>query len=233
MVLRGVAGRSRVGALLLVAALAATALVLRQPDTAGADDRAAERLSRCERFAADSAARAAEVSGSGADVLVIGDSYSVGLGLDRPAEAWPSRLPGRVHVAGFSGSGFSRHASECGEVSYGARAAAALRGSGARVVVAEGGLNDWDRTPAEITAGFERLVRVVGDRELVVVGPPVAPARARAVPAVDALLARLAAAHGASYVPTSGLDLPYLDDGLHLTPAGHRAFGDAVAARVG
>ena len=34
------------------------------------------------------------------------------------------------------------------------------------------------------------------------------------------------------YVRTADLALTYLDDRLHLTPAGHRAFGDAVAARV-
>ena len=28
------------------------------------------------------------------------------------------------------------------------------------------------------------------------------------------------------------LDLPYLDDRLHLTEAGHEAFGDAVAERI-
>jgi acyl-CoA thioesterase I len=34
------------------------------------------------------------------------------------------------------------------------------------------------------------------------------------------------------YVSTVDLDLPYLDDRLHLQPAGHKIFGDAVAARI-
>ena len=34
------------------------------------------------------------------------------------------------------------------------------------------------------------------------------------------------------YVSTVDLELAYLDDRLHLTPAGHRTFGDAVAARI-
>lgn len=230
MVHRGVAGpaRARVLVAVLVVAVAAAVLVLRVADRA----RAGDEVSRCDRFAADSAARAATVTGSGADVLVIGDSYSVGLGLDDPVDGWPARLPGRVHVAGFSGSGFSADASPCGAVSFAARAPGALRSSGARSVVVEGGLNDYDRTPAAITAGFERLLAAVGDRPLVVVGPPPAPSRAAAVPAVDGLLARLCAEHDVPYVRTAGLALPYLDDALHLTAGGHRAFGDAVASTV-
>ena len=65
-----------------------------------------------------------------------------------------------------------------------------------------------------------------------VVGPPSAPARAWGVPRVDALLAGLAERHGAAYVSMRDLDLPYLPDRLHLTAAGHRAFGDAVAAAL-
>ena len=41
------------------------------------------------------------VTGSGGRVLVVGDSYSAGLGLDDPISSWPSRLAGRVHVAGL------------------------------------------------------------------------------------------------------------------------------------
>ena len=67
---------------------------------------------------------------------------------------------------------------------------------------------------------------------MVVVGPADAPSRTRAVPRVDALLARLAQEYGVPYVRTSDLDLAYLDDRLHLTAAGHREFGDVVAERI-
>ena len=66
----------------------------------------------------------------------------------------------------------------------------------------------------------------------VVVGPVTAPSRAGAVPRVDALLASLAGEHDVPYVRTSDLELSYLSDGLHLTPAGHAAFGDFVAAEI-
>lgn len=200
-------------------------LVVQVAGRAGAD------ADRCERFAADSRARAAQDTGTGRRVVVIGDSWSVGLGLERAAGSWPSRLPGAVHVAGFSGSGFSPDASPCGRVSFADRAPAALRG-GADLVVVEGGLNDFDRTDAEIRAGFARLMRALDGRRIVVVGPASAPARARAVPRVDVLLAELATRYDAVYVRTSGLDLAYLDDRLHLTPAGHDEFGDFVALRV-
>ncbi|MEV7430239.1 SGNH/GDSL hydrolase family protein [Nocardioides sp. NPDC092400] len=188
--------------------------------------------SRCERFAAGSAERAAVVTGEGRDVLVIGDSWSAGLGLDEVGTSWPSRLEGRVRVAGFSGSGFSSGASRCGpQVSFAARAGAAL-GAGADLVVVEGGLNDVDQTDAAIRSGFERLMRRLEGQRVVVVGPATAPSRAGRVPRVDRLLAVLAEQHAAAYVPTSGLALDYLEDRLHLTPEGHRAFGDAVAAAI-
>ncbi|MBC9734385.1 SGNH/GDSL hydrolase family protein [Nocardioides marmotae] len=191
---------------------------------------------RCERFAADSAARAELISGEGPDVVVIGDSWSAGLGLEESGTSWPSRLAGRVRVAGFSGSGFSADASGCGpEVAFAARAAGAL-GGGADLVVIEGGLNDVDQPDAAIRLGFERLLTRVeahaGGAPVVVVGPAAAPSRAGRVPRVDRLLADLAEQHAATYVPTSGLSLDYLDDRLHLTPEGHAAFGDAVADAI-
>ena len=186
---------------------------------------------RCERLAAASAARAEVVTGSGGRVVVIGDSYAAGLGLEAPRESWPSRLGGTVHVAGFSGSGFSATASECAGVSFADRAGRAV-GAGADLVVVEGGLNDYDQSDAAIRRGFERLLTGLRGERVVVVGPPSAPSRAAAVPRVDRLLAALAEQHHAAYVRTSGWSLTYLDDGLHLTPDSHRAFGNAVARQI-
>lgn len=196
------------------------------------------KVPRCEQFAQASAHRAERVTGAaqGGDVVVIGDSWSVGLGLGRPAESWPSRLPGRVHVAGFSGSGFSATASGCGrEVAFAERAAGAVA-VGPDLVVVQGGLNDFDQDDAAIRAGFARLMQVLHPSEaayrVVVVGPAAAPARAARVPRVDQLLGWLAAANDVQYVGTRDLQLPYLPDGLHLTAEGHRLFGDAVAERI-
>lgn len=208
---------------LLVALVAATVLTVQLVERAGAG------MSYCARHDVQAAQRAQLVTGSGAPVTVVGDSWSVGLGLDRLAGSWPSRLPGRVTVAGFSGSGFSRTASPCGDESFGTRArTASLDG----LVVVEGGLNDYDRSTTAITLGFARLVQSLEGHRVVIVGPASAPSRAAAVPRVDRVLARLAADSGIPYVATSDLRLPYLHDRLHLTPEGHEMFGDAVAQRL-
>ncbi|MFD1248728.1 SGNH/GDSL hydrolase family protein [Nocardioides ginsengisoli] len=193
--------------------------------------RAGARPDGCAFVESRADARAAVVTGSGPDVLVVGDSYSVGAGL-RPDQSWPVRLSGRVRVDGFSGSGFSRHASACGDQSYATRIRGSLR-PGTRLVVVEGGLNDYDQPVAELRSGFDRLVRELHGRRLLVVGPPPAPARpAGTVAAVDATLARLAVATGTPYLSMVEVRLTYQADRLHPDAAGQRVFGDAVAAHI-
>lgn len=221
--------RPRRALLLLVALVLAvgSTVLLNQPS---ADARGSE-LARCQQFRTDSVTRTSLVSGSGVRVVVIGDSWSAGLGQRDPRRSWPSRLPGRVEVFGFSGSGYSAGASHCGRVSFADRAAYAVRG-GADLVVVQGGLNDVDQPTAAVRAGFEQLLRRLEGLDVVVVGPAAAPARARGVPRIDDLLARLAAEHDVAYVATSDLRADYLPDRLHLSAAGHAAYGDAVAARL-
>ncbi|HEV2797414.1 MAG TPA: SGNH/GDSL hydrolase family protein [Nocardioides sp.] len=194
-------------------------------------DRAGAGATRCQQHRVDSRDRAAVVTGSGERVLVVGDSWSVGLGQDDLADSWAARLPGEVHVAGFSGSGFSARASLCGRVSFHDRTPTALEIRPSLVLV-EGGLNDHDQPAAAIDRGFRDLMADLAGHQVVVVGPADAPSRSRAVPRVDALLAGLAAEYGVPYVRTSDLDLAYLGDRLHLTAGGHREFGDAVADRI-
>ncbi|WP_408898286.1 SGNH/GDSL hydrolase family protein [Nocardioides sp. R1-1] len=194
--------------------------------------RAGARADPCAVKGEQARERRALVTGSGAQVLVIGDSYSVGAGV-LPSESWPVRLPGRVRVDGFSGSGFSRGASGCGDVAYATRARTAAAVARADLVVVEGGLNDADQPAADLAAGFERLMDALAGRRVLVVGPPPAPLLPYAdVAAVDAGLSRLAAAHGAAYLSMLDVELSYLDDALHPDPAGHRVFGDRVADRV-
>lgn len=193
--------------------------------------RAGARTDHCVTVRERAEARAALVTGRGPEVLVVGDSYSVGAGL-RPDQSWPVRLPGRVRVDGFSGSGFSAGASGCGDVSYAARVRSSLRPATALVVV-EGGLNDYDQPIAALADGFDRLMGALAGRRVLVVGPPPAPERpAGTVATVDAELARLAAAHATPYLSLVGLELTYQRDRLHPDAAGQRVFGDAVAERV-
>lgn len=195
--------------------------------------RAGARPDPCATKGERAAARAALVTGTGARVLVIGDSYSVGAGA-RPEESWPVRLPGRVRVDGFAGSGFSVGASPCGDVSYATRASAAAAAmAGADLLVVEGGLNDADQPVADLEAGVARLLRTLAGRPVLIVGPPPAPRlRYDDVALVDATLARLAAEGGTTYLSMLDLELSYDDDRLHPDAAGHRVFGDRVATRV-
>ncbi|WP_377324540.1 SGNH/GDSL hydrolase family protein [Pimelobacter simplex] len=193
--------------------------------------RAGARPDHCAGVAERAHARAGLVTGSGPEVLVVGDSYSVGAGL-RTDQSWPVRLPGRVRVDGFSGSGFSAGASGCGDVSYARRVPSALR-PGTALVVVEGGLNDYDQPVAALAAGFDRLMAVLAGHRVLVVGPPPAPERpAGTVATVDAVLSRLAAAHGTPYLSMTGVELTYQRDRLHPDAAGQRVFGDVVAERV-
>lgn len=193
-------------------------------------DRAqSEDPTTCERYTTESGVRQQIVNGAGTGprIAVIGDSYSVGLQLDHVGTSWPSRLPGEVHVYGFSGSGFAEKSSPCGPVSYADRAGRALR-SDPQLVVVQGGLNDYDQPDAAVNDGVRRLLTALEGHQVVLVGPPDAPARPAAAH-VDELLAASAADAGVPYIATSDVDFDYLEGGLHLTPEGHREFGELVA----
>lgn len=226
----GVRGRSRVGAAVLVALVLVAAVLLGGARRSHGTE---TRVARCERYQQTADAVESRVPAAEAALVVIGDSWSVGLGLEDRSAAWPSRLPSSTRVAGFSGSGYGALASSCGAVSFADRAPEALRDTAPGVpVIVEGGLNDWDSTDAEITAGFHNLMRELRGHEVLVAGPPAAPARAAFMGRVSSLLADLCHRAGVRYLPTDDLDLIYQPDGLHPSPAGAAVFGDAVAAAL-
>lgn len=205
--------------------LLATLMGLYLAGRADAEDR------RCAQHSDDSAVRAQVITGSGERISVVGDSWSVGLGLDDLSGSWPSRLDGEVRVAGFSGSGYSASASPCGNQSFAARVTPAVT-DGADLVVVQGGLNDYDRTDAAIERGFRRLMAALANSPVVVVGPADAPSRSDRTDRVESVLVRLCDEYAVPYVATSDLGLDYLPDDLHLTREGHVEYGDAVAARL-
>lgn len=189
-------------------------------------------MTPCERLALSRQKRLVFTSGTGPRILVIGDSWSTGAKLPPGGRDWSELLPGEVRVDGVPGSGFSESALGCPGLSYGDRAASSVRQAQPRLVVVQGGLNDTDAPVAEVRRGFYRLALALGDADVVVVGPTLAPKRADEVPAVDELLSGLSQAAGFTYISTTDLELKYLGDGLHLTQRGHRLLGEAVAARV-
>lgn len=221
--------RGRKVAAVLLTALATLAVVLAggAAPVLGQDGDDGER---CARFVLQSQARERVLTGRGPLVAVLGDSYAVGLGLRTPERSWAAALPGRVRVHGFSGSGFAAGSSPCLGASFPERVDRLP--TSARTVVVQGGINDVDRPSGEIVAGVQAVLRRLEDRTVLVVGPAPAPRRTARVARVDAILARECRRAGVAYLSMLDRELTYLRDRLHLTPAGHTDFGEAVAAGV-
>jgi acyl-CoA thioesterase I len=195
-------------------------------------DAEASQADRCRDIRAASEERRADGSRQeGTRTAVIGDSWSQGSDLADPGGSWPSRLEGHVVVDGFGGSGFTAEASPCPGVAFPLRVGRALA-TDPDLVVVQGGLNDFDVSASVVREGAEQTLRRLEGQQVVVVGPAPAPRRAAGAARVDALLAEVTAAAGVPYVSTSGWELEYLPDGLHLTPEGHAEFGDAVQRQI-
>jgi acyl-CoA thioesterase-1 len=195
-------------------------------------DAEASQAERCRDIRTASEERRAVVAREpGPRIAVIGDSWSQGTDLADPAGSWPSRLQGTVVVDGFGGSGFTIAASPCRDVAFPLRVDRALA-TGPDLVVVQGGLNDFDVSDSVVRQGVEQTLRRLEGQQVVVVGPAAAPRRAAGAARVDALLAQATADAGVPYIRTSGWELEYLSDRLHLTPEGHAAFGDAVQAEL-
>lgn len=196
-------------------------------------DPAAGTPSYCPAYAADSLDRQLHPTGSGRRIVVIGDSYSLGVGLRDPSMAWPSMIPGRVQVFGFGGSGFSRDASLCGsDVAFARRAPEALQ-TDPDLVVIEGGLNDTTQPSDLIRTGFRDLLAQVGGRPTLVIGPAPAPDRVSGAARVDAILREESARAGKPYLSMLAEHYVYLGPKrLHIDLASHRAYAHRVAAAL-
>lgn len=173
-----------------------------------------------------------KVDGPGASALIMGDSYTEGALLERPAQGWAYRLVGaqgwNAFVDGIGSTGFVTE-SGCGNDAFTARAE---KMDGAEVVVIQGGLNDFRDDPSKISAAAKVLVAgAPGSARVVVVGPPAAPARPEALD-IDISLSRGLEGTRAEYISTVGWELDYLPDGTHLTEDGHEIFAANVAAAL-
>lgn len=168
------------------------------------------------------------------NLVILGDSYSVGAGLADRAAAWPS-LAGEaegwaVSVAGVGGTGFVNE-SPCGGMSFAQRLNVALAANPETLIIA-GGINDTDASPDAVKAAADALLQDVADvPTVVVVGPANAPAKEN-VPAIDAALSEAAATNDREYVSATGWDIEFQTDGLHPTEAGHKTYAKNVAARI-
>ena len=222
--------RYRRAVVLRSAVVVALALVLGAGGAWGWHEHEADEA--CDLVRASVEERGDAPVGSGPrEVVVMGDSYAQGWGLEDPRASWPTAFAhesrSTVRVDGFAGSGFTGSAFCDGE-DYGTRARA-LAGGDDELLVIQGGLNDVNADPRAIESAAVAVVETSGAEA--VVGPPPAPQRDLALTrATDAALARAAEEAGVVYVSTIGWDdLGYLPDRLHLTPEGHLVFGTRVA----
>lgn len=186
----------------------------------------------CTRLAAESVARAAVVTGAGEQVVVIGDSWASGFGLDDPGQSWPRYLDGEVRVSGFGGTGYSRGLMErCGPISFPERVPDVLA-QGADLVVLEGGINDSKSDLDEVEKGFRETLDELKGYEVIVLSAPKVNSRAKAIRVVNKMMRRVSAEYGVTYINVFDLELPMLEDNTHLTVAGHMQFGEIVARRI-
>jgi lysophospholipase L1-like esterase len=172
--------------------------------------------------------------------LIIGDSWSAGLGLhdtDVTVATWLAADAGwNARIDAFSGSGFV-NTTVCGDEKYAGRTSK-LRVNDQNLVF-QGGLNDVN------TAG--QVSQLAGDAAdaiakaaarapataIIVVGPPIVPARSAAlVRAADADLATVCKAAGVTYVSTLGWQGEMQPDGLHPSAAGAKSYAAYVTARL-
>lgn len=187
---------------------------------------------RCVTFDALAAEFGTDPIGSGTrEVVVVGDSYTEGMELDDPRQSWVATFAEQtgstVAADAASGTGFT-NSGPCEQGDFASRTA-----PGGGLLVVQGGLNDADAPGDQIKAAACEVI-TKASRDVVIVGPPSAPARDLAdVKKVDQALGAAAAECGARYVSTLDWELDYTDGGLHMTPAGHHTFGTMVAAQLG
>ncbi|GGR64054.1 lysophospholipase L1-like esterase [Nocardioides luteus] len=186
----------------------------------------------CTRLAAESVTRASVVTGVGERVVVIGDSWASGFGLDDPGQSWPRYLDGEVRVSGFGGTGYSHGLmARCGPISFSERVPDVVA-QGADLVVLEGGINDSKSDLDEVEKGFRATLEELKGFDVIVLSAPKVKSRAAAIRPVNKMMRRVSKEYGVTYINVFDLDLPMLEDNTHLTPAGHEKFGEIVAHRI-
>ena len=170
-------------------------------------------------------------------VVVLGDSYAQGYGLDDPRSSWPTTFGeaagAEVYVNALSGTGLTG-STYCPGGAIPTRAGDVAELVPDEVIV-QTGLNDLGASADDLSAALGAVVTEVKPAPVVaVVGPALAPQRdPDAVRATDEALRAAAGDAGLTYVSLLDLDLTYQPDGVHPDEASQERIGEHVAERVG
>lgn len=171
-------------------------------------------------------------------ITALGDSFSLGVGVSGPQEAWPAVLGGQlgaeVVVDGVGATGLTTRGF-CPEspITYGERVD--RDPPEGEVVVLQGSVNDaTGGDPDEVGEAARDLLADLEDvPTVVVVGVPVIPAaELAALRTIDEALRAAAADAGRAYVPLLDEDIEILPDRVHPTVEGQQRIGELVAAAV-
>jgi lysophospholipase L1-like esterase len=168
--------------------------------------------------------------------VVLGDSYSVGASPNGDPQAWPTvlghQLRWKVYVNAISGTGVTTGGS-CEDPTFLDRLPKALRHHPQTLIV-QTGLNDTSAPPGAVGTALTRLLRQASAvPELVVVGPPLAPAKPpRDVRRVDAELSAACPPPRCRYLSALTWRFPYLPDRVHPTVEGQARFARYVASAL-
>jgi acyl-CoA thioesterase-1 len=182
--------------------------------------------------AAERAALAAHASGPTA--VFLGDSYTQGVGLSHIGDVYAYVTAAAMHWrAVLNAVGGTGYVSEgpCRGQQFSARVPQVSAVDPA-VVVIQGGLDDYQSPEQRIERAAEQvyaqLRHDLPNASVVVVGPHSVPKVSDVRPVIDALRTASSKAH-VTFIDASSWPLLFEKDGIHLTVAGHRIYGQQLA----
>lgn len=165
-------------------------------------------------------------------VRVLGDSYVTGDALPDRSDRWVNELARDLNATvTFDGIGFTGYVNGgCDEQPFASRVSG-VSGPSDAVIVA-GGLNDVDASPEDLKSAVAHTLDAIdAGAPIYVLGPATTPARGD-VSWIDEILKDAATQRGMAYIQASGWNLAFLDDGTHMTSAGHATYAAEVEAAL-
>ncbi|WP_142045189.1 SGNH/GDSL hydrolase family protein [Arthrobacter sp. SLBN-100] len=183
-------------------------------------------------------------------LLILGDSYTAGVGADRPDQGWAYVVAGKLgypaNIDGVSGTGFARGGGAQGELGgeyeVRLREVAANPAFVPNVLILQGGQNDSavadpDEVEAATTQTIEAARRFWPGVQVVVLGPSAPQPLAGELRGVNSAVRAGAAAANAPYVDaveagwfTSANSQGFNSDGAHPNTAGHAYIAEKFLA---